>query len=943
MLNRSIRPNAVFYGICYFLMLFIAVFPVSAQEMTISKQSIQAKVIKVGFPEAPNFSETDENGKHTGLVVDYLNEISKYTNWEYEYITGDSDEIFVMLKDGELDLIGGMYYNASMDEIYDYPKYNMGYNYGVLFARKDDQSVRERDITSLQGKTIGVYSRAEEKISRLEQYLNYNKVECEFVYFDYDELVDGELYYYLENGMVDLLMGNELEANGTFRVVAEFQAQPYYFATTQGNTEVLEGLNFALSQIYDCMPDFIDKNYTERLATDSMQISYTQEELDYISNSQEIKVAVVRQVHPFNCVEDKDEHDGIVPDLLKEITKETGLSFTYTYTDTYEEMLQLVKEGKADISGFYYDNEELANEQGLVLTVPYTSFNNVIAKNKAISFPEEGLTSVILSGRKLPETIPVQDVLYCNDMEEGLKAVNEGKADFMYGLSACLEQELQTQRFVNVSIFSLNESNSQISFALSRPADIQLLKILNKAIANLSSEQKENIVNRNVISIANIPLNIQTLLYTNPEQVIGILVLFLLLIIAIIVLIAHSKIRKAKMAEELQRAEAASEAKSAFLSKMSHEIRTPMNAIIGLTDLAVLSGEAPKRIQEYLDKIHSSSHYLLSIINDILDMSRIENGKLILVPEPFDMSRMLDEIHSMIQAQAQQKQLTCHFDIKIQHNSFIADSIHLKQVLVNLLSNAVKFTPDGGNIELMLQEHSCNNEISHLRFLVRDNGIGIAPEYQAKIFDAFEQTGTAKSKSAGTGLGLAISRNIVEQMGGTISVKSTVNKGTEFTIDLDIKLCTETDTLTPEPTIQNTDNTLTGIHVLLVEDNSLNAEIATELLTTQGAFVDLANDGQEAVKQFIESSCDYYQLILMDIQMPVKNGLEATKEIRSSNHPNAKSIPIVAMTANSFQEDVDAAKIAGMNGFIPKPIDIQYLFEVLKDLLESNVIRKSHF
>lgn len=938
MYDTKIKFKVIIYFFSFLLILYMNMSLIYAKENTEDTKNFSNHVIKVGFSQMENFSKTDETGKHSGLIFDYLNEISKYTNWEYEFIEVDknSDELYNKLITGEIDLMGGMFYNESLAKLFEYPNYNMGYNYGILFARKNDNTIRERDMSSIQGKKIGVYVNATEKIDRLKKFLEFNKVTCEFVYYEHKDIINDKLYYYLENGDIDLLLGNDLEVDGRFRVVAEFQAQPYYFATTKGNKEVLDGLNYALSEITDCMPDFIDSNYRKHLSeSQSIQIVYTEEEQEFINNSEEIRVAVVRENHPFYCNVEKDYHNGIIPDLLTEIELSTGLSFSYVYADNYEEMLTLVKEGKADLAGYFYDKEELALEHGLALTIPYASFNNVIVKNKLVNYPAKELTAAVLSGRKLPNSVVAENIIYFKDIPDGIKAVNNGKVDYMYGLSACLEQVIQNQRFTNVTIFTLNESNSEVCFALPRPVSINLLKILNKAIGNLLPENKEKIVNQNVTSISNNPITIQTFLYSNPEQVIIILLIFLILIVVIIVLIAKSKIRKAVMADELQKAEAANKAKSDFLSKMSHEIRTPMNAIIGLSGLAVISGESSPKVQEYLKKIQSSSRYLLSIINDILDMSRIENGKMIITPEKFSMSIMLNEIKSMIQAQAERKEIECNFEIEIYHDLFIADSIHLKQALVNLLTNAVKFTPDGGKIELELREISSTEEISHIRFIVRDNGIGIASEHQIRIFDAFEQTGTPTSKSAGTGLGLAISRNIVEKMGGKIFLKSSLGKGTEFSFELDIKLCNEKELQKTEIEKKDEKYDFTGVHILLAEDNLLNAEIATELLDMQGAIVETAENGLEAVNKFIKSSYGYYQLILMDIQMPVKNGLEATREIRKSSHPEAKSIPIVAMTANSFQEDVDSAIESGMNGFIPKPVDINYLYKVLKDILEK--------
>lgn len=896
----------------------------------------EGAVIRVAFPEVKNFSETDSKGTHTGLVVDYLNEISKYTNWKYEYVEGDSETLLVHLKNGEVDLMGGMFYNESLEQLYDYPDYNMGYNYGVLFALQDNRDIRDGDLASLNGKTIGAHAKAADKIERLKRYLEFNKIDCNFQFYEPEEAVGNTLYSYLDSGEVDLLLGNDLEANGTYRIITKFQAQPYYFATTKGNKEVLDGLNMALAAIADNIPDFYEEHY-DAMADEmqNKQIFLTQEEEEYIRKADKVKVAVIPHLHPFFCIDDEDSHDGIIPAILSEVEKSTGITFTYVFANTYYEMLELVKEGEADFAGCFYDSEGTALEQGLALTVPYSSFANAIVKNKFVTYPAEGLTAATLKGRCLPDAISAERVIYCDTPEEGIRMAGKGEADFMYGLSAYLEQEIQNQHFADISVITLNGLNSGISFALSRPVNTTLLSILNKSIGGMSAARLEEIVNQNMISVAESEITFRSLLHSKPELVLSVLAAVLILIILFIFLMSRYKVKNALMAGELQRAEAANEAKSTFLSKMSHEIRTPMNAIAGLSELAVSHGDTPPKVKEYLTKIQASSEYLLSLINDILDMSRIENGKMILTPEKFCLTVMLDEVQSIIQSQADAKNITCVFDRQISHDVLIADSIRLKQVLLNLAANGVKFTPDGGRIELLAHELSSSETTARFHFSVKDDGVGINPEYHKRIFNAFEQTGNSISKSAGTGLGLPISESIIEEMGGRIHLKSEPGVGSEFSFDLDLKLCSEGD-FEVQPA-EKEDYRFNGMRVLLAEDNELNAEIATELLRLQGAVVETAVNGQEALAHFTGNRAGYYQLILMDIQMPVKNGLEAARDIRASAHPDAGRIPIIAMTANSFKEDMEAAANAGMNGFVPKPVDVQYLYQVIHKILSENI------
>lgn len=938
--TRGLR--AIFFviltGSIFYMILFLSgILHVYAEgTSSADRKETETRVIRVAFPDVKHFSETDSHGNHTGLIVDYLNEISKYTNWQYDYIEGDSEELFEMLKVGEADLMGGMFYAESLKAFYDYPEYNMGYNYGVLFALQDNKSIREGDLDSLNGKTIGVHSKATEKIDRLQRYLEFNKIDCQYRYYEPEEVSEDTLYSFLEKGEVDLLLGNDLEVDGTYRVVAKFQAQPYYFATTRGNKEVLDGLNDALARIADNIPNFNDEHHQMLTGEEHRkQVVLTKEEQEYIREAGPVKVAVILGSHPFFCLNDEDSHDGIIPSVLNEVGKSTGLSFIYVYADTYDEMLRLVKEGEADIAGCFYDKEALALEQGLALTVPYSTFSNIVVKNKFVTYPSDGLTAVALKGRNLPDFLSSGQVVYCDTPEEGLAMVGKGQADYMYGLSTYLEPAMQKQHFTNLSVLTFNDLSSRVSFALSRPVSPALLSVLNKSIGSLSSRELEEIANQNLVSVANSKVTFKSLLYSRPEQIFAILIIVLGVISVFIILTARFKIKNAVMAGELQKAEAASEAKSIFLSKMSHEIRTPMNAIVGLSELAASHGDTPPKIKEYLAKIQASSDYMLSLVNDILDMSKIENGKMILTPEKFSMTVLLEQIQVMIQAQADARDVTFILDKRILHDNLIADAVRLKQVLVNLAGNAVKFTPSGGRIELFVHEISNDGLSARFYFCVKDNGVGIAQEAQDRIFYVFEQAGTSFSKSAGTGLGLPISRSIVEQMGDTIHLKSASGEGSEFSFELELRLSEESGSPAPTQIVDEV-HRFDGIRILLAEDNLLNAEIATELLSAQGAAVETAENGQVALDRFNASVAGYYQLILMDIQMPVKNGLEAARDIRASVHPEAGTIPIVAMTANSFKEDMEAAENAGMNGFIPKPIDVRFLYQVLHEILGRN-------
>ena len=542
-----------------------------------------------------------------------------------------------------------------------------------------------------------------------------------------------------------------------------------------------------------------------------------------------------------------------------------------------------------------------------------------------------------MDGCRVPDSIAAAHVRSFATPRDYLDAVNRGEIDFVYGISPAIEHEMQAHRYTNIVPLSSINNNMEISFAMDRPINPDLMTILNKSIFSLSEEERNTISDRNLVSMGYSTMTMGELIYANPVAFIAIFSAFALLSAISVLLIMKARLRNAMIQGELEKAEAQSRAKGEFLSRMSHEIRTPMNAIMGLANLTCMEERLPERVETNLKKIETSNQYLISLINDILDMSRIENGKMEIMDEVFSLRRLLSDLEGMMRSQAESKGILFTVDLDITHSDIQGDPVRLRQVLVNLLSNAVKFTPEGGQIRLLVQETGSDETRAAFLFSVKDNGIGIAQEHQKRIFDSFEQIGSSSAKSAGTGLGLPISSSIVNAMGGELKVRSSPHKGAEFYFQVVFQLSghpAETAPSVPEPKVPGP-APLDGVRILLAEDNDLNAEIATELLQMNGAHIERVSNGLEALEYFTGNPAGTYHVILMDIRMPVMDGLEATRRIRSSTDPDGSSIPIVAMTANSFKEDSDAAAQAGMTGFVSKPVDMAYLLDVLKQNLSK--------
>ena len=391
--------------------------------------------------------------------------------------------------------------------------------------------------------------------------------------------------------------------------------------------------------------------------------------------------------------------------------------------------------------------------------------------------------------------------------------------------------------------------------------------------------------------------------------------------------------------EACEAANHANEAKSEFMSRMSHDIRTPMNAIIGMTAIAEKHLDDKERVADCLKKITVSSKHLLSLINEVLDMSKIESGKIELVEEEVNLAELIDNLVTMIRPVIQGKNHNLAVDVtNVKHENVIGDGVRMQQIFMNILSNAAKYTPDGGKIELnVVEKPSGIQGYSSYEFMFRDNGIGMSKEFLEKLFEPFSREASSRvNKIEGTGLGMAIARNIARIMNGDIVVESVLGKGTTFVVTLSFKLADGTDSDAKKKEAQSQidhETMLVGRRVLLVEDNALNREIAEEVIAQTGVLVESAADGKEALEMFEKSPAQYYDMIFMDIQMPVMNGYDATRAIRALAHEDAASIPIIAMTANAFAEDIRMSREAGMNEHLTKPLDMEQLMQCLRKWL----------
>lgn len=941
----NLLQRYVSHGIAIGLLVFIML----AFNLSVLAQTSEKRVLRVAFPQVDGMSWTAEDGTHHGMLVDYLNEIAKYTGWEYEYIDTKGPAMLNEFVEGKYELMGGNYYIPALEKYYAYPNYNMGYSRSLLLARSDDRSIHSYDLESMNGKTIGVYENARENIRRLNEFMAINGLYCNIRYYKQEDMVGKiGLYPYLAKGEIDLLLNNVAHISDSVRVVVAYDSQPYYIVTNPGNKEVLDGLNMALERILDANPNFAAERYAVNFPDRLVNIQLSDRDLEYVNERKTITVAVPENWYPLYCKETPlKNHTGIMADVLDEIKSFTGLRFSYVYAKNYADAIRLIQQGDADILGFFLGDENDAAQLGLALSASYVSANNIIVRNKACSYPAPGLVGALVESQRFPSGISAEKIRSYPGIKEALAAVNSGEADFIYGLSSKMEQDISRYHFTNLAPVTLVNDQSAISFALPTPVDPDLLTVLNKAINNLSESERTVIRNRNLESIGVNEFSLTDFIYANPLQFMFIVMFVLSVLFTALLLAIGARMKATVIQGNLKRAEAANLAKSEFLSRMSHEIRTPMNGIVGMSTIAMQNIDNTDKIKDCLEKVIMSSKHLLALINDVLDMSKIESGKVELRHESFNFRAFLQDFENLYGEQAKSKGISYETilasDLEVQ---IIGDSLRLNQVLSNLLSNALKFTPAKGMIKLRVSKTGEDQENVYLRFEVIDTGCGIAEENYDKIFESFEQENVDVTyKYGGTGLGLSIVKRFTGLMGGGIHVTSVQGSGSTFTVDLPFGKIKESGKPTRFSDINGrndlakdcyaVDYDFKGKRILLVEDNELNREIAEELIGVTGASVESAEDGVQAVEMFKESAEGYYDLILMDVQMPHMDGYEATRCIRALGRSDAQKVPIFAMTANAFAEDVQKSREAGMNAHISKPLDIRAVYKQMNRYLQG--------
>lgn len=918
----------------FVMMLFVPFFAYAAETKSggNTTQAIEEenKTVRVGYFPYANFQEGGFGEHKQGAGYEYLQKISYITGWRYEYVYASFKECLDMLADGEIDILGSVSYTPERAESIDYSTYAAGTERYWIYTREDHMNLTEGDLKQMNGCRIGVADGSYQK-ELLGKWLDSNQIQAETVVCKgYDEMIEK-----LDADELDALVVPELSVNSDFIAIANIGASDCYFGVSKSRPDLLKELNSAQEEINNTEPDYSSELYARYEGKAVINYALNKEEKQWLdAHENTIRVGYLKDNLPF-CGEENGKLTGILGTVLDTVQEKYEITIKAVPCSTGVEMNEALQSGEIDIAGPIIRDFYTQEQFQVVLTDAIFDITPVVIYKgneysnslSTIAATETSLYSELMVSLLFQDA----EIIQYDTQEECLEAVADGKV----GATVIPSSKINL----------LNESPLTQSLSFAEMAKRQELGMFTTrenrraaTIINKAIEQSSNILNGVVLAqnaVSEKEMTLQDVLAEYADLAIGVSFVVIFVLLLLVYSLSVSRKKQMEALKEAQNANAANIAKTTFLNHMSHDIRTPMNAIVGFTDIA-MKKKPDKEVEDCLKKIRQSSEYLMTLINDVLDISRIESGKLEYKPVLVDLRDIVNTVLSIARGYTENRDLNfCVSREEFKNPYVMADELRIREVLLNIISNAVKFTKDGGTISFAAENCPGNDEHHVIvRYRISDTGIGMSEEFQTKIFDEFSQENSgARTSYKGTGLGMAIAKQYVDLMGGKIEVSSRQGIGSTFTVEIPLLIAEHVRTEKEEKLRKDMD--LHGLHVLLAEDNDLNAELAVDLLEEKGMIVTRTADGKSALAQFCNTAPGTFDLILMDIMMPEMNGYETTKAIRNlPDRPDGKEIPIIAMTANAFAEDVQAALNAGMDDHVAKPVDMSILIAVITKHIE---------
>lgn len=887
--------------------------------------------IRVGYFEFAFYHEKDENGKLSGYGYDFLQLLSRYEDISYTYVGYENNwsEMLQMLERGEIDMLTFADKTEGRLRQFCFSDYSIGSSSTILTVKTGNDKIVPGNYSTYDGLRIGTVP-GNSRNESLERFAAKNNFTYTPVYYKtVSQLTDA-----LEAGTVDAIVSSNMRMLKDEYILDTFDKSDFYVITRKDNTELMSLINSGIKKLNMYEPGWEltlrnKNNMDDILGT----LGSTQEELDYLNELADsgytLKVAVNPDRYPYSWFEDGTAR-GILPDLFEIAVSNLGIKYEYMIVPDRPSYMKIVENGDADICIDFHDDFYDAEALGYKITDSYldTSFSWI--QRRDFHDPMETITmiyssSTISAGRQ--ERMSDSNFLYFDTSEECLDAVLSGIADgyctYTYQAERFLFDDLYNELTISLSSFT-----ASFNVAVRADFSCSLLTLINKGVKTLSDSTVTDVIRKNT-DFGEQKFSFIRMYHEYPSLFIFIIICTLIVVLLFTWAHVQSKYR-VQLKIALDRAREASKAKTQFLANMSHDIRTPMNAIVGLTEIAGMNGNDMEDLKRKLEQIKAASSQLMSIINDVLDMSTIESGKFVVRDERFNIYEQSTNVISVIRTQAEAAGLTLvSDDIHIEHPLVIGDTNHINRVVLNLLNNAVKFCNPGGEVSISINEKPCDNpDYMNLVIKVSDDGVGIDKGFLERIFDPFErEQNTTVSKVEGTGLGLSITKNIVDMMHGTISIESEKNVGTDVTVEFPLKLYAPDDDQCPGE--NEIPQFLAGRRAMVVDDNEINLEIAATMIEAMGLEVECFSSGAEAAAAVADSPSGFYDIIFMDIMMPDMDGYEVVRHIRSLGTDYTDSIPIIAITANAFSEDKKKVLCSGMNEHIAKPFEFKHLREVI--------------
>ena len=951
-MNKSRKTSAVLFACIFVILGMWMMLSVYCQAAETNKDEKQPQTIRVGSFE-DTFNYVGKNGVRQGYGYELMQALAGYTGWKFEYVKCDWSNCFDKLENGEIDIMGDISYTDERAQKMLFPEEPMGEEKYILYADLSNLDIGTYDFKFMDGKRVGVLMDTEPEIM-LTEWENKNGIHTEHVNVNNDDDVEKKL----ANHEIDCFVSLEesLWSEQGISSVTTIGKSGIYFAINKERSDIKTELDYAMRQLEQDSP-FFKADLYKKYFTLAYNQSLTGEEKSWLEEHGSIRIGFLNNDPAiFSMDEETGKLNGMLAEYIsyaKDCLGNQRLKFGIQEYDDYNEMLRALQDHEIDMIFYVGRNPDLAEKKGYTLTnTAWTYSLMAVTDEKYFNENEAYSVAVVKEHEALKQHIafsyPNWKLIDCDSLADATDMVLHQKADcFLMGTSQALKYD-NNRDFKSIPLTKTMEA----CFAV-RGGEGTLLSILNKTLKTMPSDMLTS-----TLAIYDSTADKVTFYDFVKDNMLAFFAtagFFGLSIIAII-LVFLRKARKAEAAAKLaandtqklngkleialKKAEDASLAKTRFLNNMSHDIRTPMNVILGYAQLMEdeLKGKDMPETSEHLEKLKQSGNLLLSIINNVLDMAKIESGKMEINENYGRLGAIRQSLFEIFEDEAKKKNLALHYTINVEHEHILTDTTKVKEIFVNILGNAIKYTPPGGSVIMSVEELPCNEPgYIIVRNRVSDTGIGMSEDYLTEIFEAFtREQNTTKSKIAGTGLGMSIVKKYVDLLGGTIEVESELGKGSTFTVTLKHKIADESYYVKKhleESGISR--EILKDRSILLAEDNDLNAEIAAVILERAGLKVERVEDGLQCISRITEMPAGTYDIILMDIQMPKMDGYKATQTIRNLSDQEKACIPIIAMTANAFEEDKRAAIAAGMNGHIAKPIQVDKLLSILAEMIRQ--------